>query len=56
MKDIGPGKQEFENISLSITLNICFGCSKESSQLDGSFKKPQHMLSLRNKKTNFLLR
>ena len=27
----------------SISYNICFGCSKEPSQQDGSFEYPQHM-------------
>ena len=35
---------------LSISLNMCFGCSK-----DLSFEHPQHMFWLRNKKNNFLL-
>ena len=34
---------------------MCFGCSKEPSQRDGSFKYPQHMFWLRNKKNNFQL-
>ena len=38
------------NIFLPISFNMCFGCSKEPSQLDGSFKHPQHMFRLRNKK------
>ena len=29
---------------------MCFGCLKEPSQRDGSFKYPQHMILLRNKK------
>ena len=40
------------NISLSISFNICFGCSKEQSHRDGSFEYPQHMLLLRNEKVN----
>ena len=40
-------------IFLPINLNICFGCSKEPSQWDGSFEYPQHMFCLRNKKINF---
>ena len=40
-------------ILLSISLNMCFGCSKESSHWDGSFEYPQHMLWLRNKKNIF---
>ena len=34
---------------------MCFGCSKEPSHRDGSFKYPQHMFRLRNKKNNFQL-
>ena len=30
-------------ISLSVSLNICFGCSKEPSHRDGPFEHPQHM-------------
>ena len=40
-------------IFLSISFNICFGCSKELSHRDGSFEYPQHMLWLRNKKILF---
>ena len=36
-------------IFLSISLNMCFGCSKEWSHRDGSFEYPQHMFWLRNK-------
>ena len=36
-------------IYVSISLNMCFGCSKEPSQKDGSFEYPQHMFWLRNK-------
>ena len=43
-------------IFLSISLNMCFGCSKEPSHRDGSFEYPQHMFWLRNKKINFHLR
>ena len=35
-------------IFLSISLNICFGCSKEPSHWDGSFEYPQHMLWMGN--------
>ena len=42
-------------IFLPISLNICFGCPKEPSHGDGSFEYPQHMIWLRNKKTNFLV-
>ena len=31
------------NIFLSISLNMCFGCSKEPSHRDGSFEHPQNM-------------
>ena len=41
------------NISLSISLNICFGCSKEPSNWDGCFEYPKHMFWLRNKKVEF---
>ena len=34
---------------------MCFGCSKQPSQLDGSFEYPQHIFWLRNKKNNFQL-
>ena len=30
-------------ISLTITFNICFGCSKEPSHRDGSFEYPQQI-------------
>ena len=40
-------------IFLPINLNMCFGCSKEASHLDGSFEYPQYMFWLRNKKNNF---
>ena len=43
-------------IFLSISLNMCFGCSKEPSHRDGSFEYPQHMFWMRNKKNNFQLR
>ena len=42
-------------IFLSIGLTMCFGCSKEPSNRDGSFEYPQHMFWLRNKKNNFQL-
>ena len=41
------------NIFLNISFNICFGCSKEPSQRDGSFEFPQRIVWLRNKKINF---
>ena len=41
------------NIFLHISFNICFGCSKEPSYLDGSFEYPQHMFWVRNKKIIF---
>ena len=37
-------------IVFSISLNICFECSKGPSHRDGSFEHPQHMFWLRNKK------
>ena len=39
------------NIFLPISLNICFGCSKEPSH---PFEYPQHMFLLRNRKNNFV--
>ena len=56
---IGPAQQTFqckiEIIFLFISLNMCFGCSKEPSHWDGSFEYPQHisMFWLRNKKIIF---
>ena len=41
------------SLILPINSNMCFGCSKEPSQWDGSFEHPQHMFWLRNKKTTF---
>ena len=56
----GPVKQKhllkIAVIYLSISLNMCFRCSKEPSHQDGSFEYPQHMFWLRNKKDTFLLR
>ena len=43
-------------IFLSISLNMCFGCSKEPSHQYGSFEYPKHMFWLRNEKNNFKLR
>ena len=31
---------------LPINLDMCFGCSREASHLDGSFEHPQHMFVL----------
>ena len=49
---IAPVKQKFQRkiviIFLNISLNMCFGCSKEPSH--GSFDYPQHKFLLRNKK------
>ena len=42
-------------IFLPISLNICFGLSKEPSYRDGSFEHPQDVFWLRNKKNNFLV-
>ena len=59
-KYIGPVKQnnlrKIAIVLLSISLNMCFGCSKEPSHWDGSFEYPQHMFWLRNTKNNFQLR
>ena len=43
-------------IFLFISLNMCFGSSKEPSHRDSSFEYPQHMFWLRNKKNDFQLR
>ena len=48
--------RKFAIILLSISLNMCFGFSKEPSHRDGSFEYPQHMFWLRIKKNNFQLR
>ena len=48
-------KHKIVIIFLSISLTMCFGCSKEPSHPDGSFEYPQHMIWLRNKKNNFQL-
>ena len=48
-------RRKIANIYLSISLNMCFGCSKEPSHLDGSFEYPQHMFWMRNEKNNFHL-
>ena len=37
-------------IFLLISLNKCFGCSKEPSRWDDSFEYPQYMFQVRNKK------
>ena len=44
---------DFFLMFLSISLNIHFGCLKESSYWDGSFEYPQNMIWLRNKKEIF---
>ena len=49
-------KRKIASIFLSISLNMCFGCLKEPSHLDGCFEYPQHIFWLRNKKNNFHLR
>ena len=46
-------QQKIVIIFLSVSFNIGFGCSKETSQWDGSFEYLQHMFWLRNKKFNF---
>ena len=50
-------KNQRKNVSICVpvSFNICFGCSKEPSHLDGSFEYPQHMFWLRNKKITFSL-
>ena len=35
---------------------MCFGCSKEPSHRDGSFKFPQYMFWMRNKENSFPIR
>ena len=40
--------REIMIIFLSISLNMCVGCSKAASHRDGSFEYPQHMFWLRN--------
>ena len=40
-------------IFLPINLNMCFGCSKKLSHLDGSFEYPKHMFWMRNKENSF---
>ena len=40
-------------VFLYISLNMCFGCSKELSHWDGSFEHPQHIIWLRNTKNYF---
>ena len=39
-----------------ISLNTCFGCSKEPYHRDGCFEYTQHIFWLRNRKNNSLLR
>ena len=46
-------ESKFVNIFLTISLNICFVCSKEPSHRDGTFEYPQHMFWLKNKKIDF---
>ena len=48
-------QRKFENIFLPMIFSICFGCSKEPSQREGSFEYPQHMFWSRNKEISFLL-
>ena len=56
-RTIGLDKQSFErkivNIFLPVSFNICFWCSKEPSQRDGSFEYPQHMFWLKKKENDF---
>ena len=46
---------EYKNVILflAISLNMCFGCSKELSHRSGSFEYPQHIFRLENKKIYF---
>ena len=53
--DIQTLEHTIVNIFLSISYNICFGCSKEPSHLDGSFEYPQHKFWLRNEKIIILV-
>ena len=46
-------ERKIVNVFITTRFNICFGCSKEPSQRDGSFEYPQHMFWLRNKKNIF---
>ena len=45
------------SINFPISFNICFGCSKELSHLDGPFELSKHniMLWLRNTEINFFV-
>ena len=56
-KFIGPVKHKNQSkivISfLSISLNMCFGCSKEPSHWDGSFECLKHMFWWRNENVIF---
>ena len=46
-------KIEKVNMFLTISFSVCFWCSKEPSQRDGSFEYQQHMFWLRKKKISF---
>ena len=48
-------KHKIGIVFLSISLNMCYGCSKELSHQESSFEYPQHMFWLMNKKYNFQL-
>ena len=48
-----PYEHKIVIIFLPINLNMCFGCSKELSDGDGSFEYPQEMFWMRNKENNF---
>ena len=41
--------------SLSVNLNMCFGCSEEPSHRDSSFEYPQHIFWMRNERNNLKL-
>ena len=57
---IGPDKEIYLRKSLIIflsnDLNVCFGCSNEPYEWDGSFEYQQHMFCMRNKENNFPIR
>ena len=56
IRPVKKKKLKIAIIFVFISLNMCFGCSKEPSHRDGSYEYPQHMFWLRNKKNNFQLR
>ena len=54
VKGMHKDGSKITNILSSISLIICFVCSKEPSQRDISFEYPQHMFLLRNKKIKLI--